>query len=116
MKLDPVAHRVERRGRQLQIGPTEYRLLYFFMTHPERVYSRAQLLDHVWDENADPFTYVGCHYVDLVYFITGLRPVEVSVVVTVTARVKSTFESSGGVIVRPSRIVAAVGKLRNTNL
>ena len=30
------------------IGPTEYRLLYFFMTHPERVYSRTQLLDHVW--------------------------------------------------------------------
>jgi two-component system phosphate regulon response regulator PhoB len=30
------------------IGPTEYRLLYFFMTHPERVYTRGQLLDHVW--------------------------------------------------------------------
>ena len=30
------------------IGPTEYRLLHFFMTHPERVYTRAQLLDHVW--------------------------------------------------------------------
>ena len=32
----------------IAIGPTEYRLLHFFMTHPERVYSRAQLLDHVW--------------------------------------------------------------------
>ncbi len=32
----------------MPIGPTEYRLLHFFMTHPERVYTRAQLLDHVW--------------------------------------------------------------------
>ena len=32
----------------VQIGPTEYRLLHFFMTHPERVYTRSQLLDHVW--------------------------------------------------------------------
>jgi two-component system phosphate regulon response regulator PhoB len=32
----------------IEIGPTEYRLLHFFMTHAERVYSRAQLLDHVW--------------------------------------------------------------------
>ena len=32
----------------MQIGPTEYRLLHFFMTHPERVYTRTQLLDHVW--------------------------------------------------------------------
>src|SRR3546814_11066804 len=35
----------------VQIGPTEYRLLHFFMTHPERVYTRTQLLDHVWGGN-----------------------------------------------------------------
>ena len=53
MKLDPVAHRVERRGRQLQIGPTEYRLLKFFMEHPRRVFSRNQLLDAVWGTGSE---------------------------------------------------------------
>ena len=49
--LDPVSHRVTINGRRIDVGPTEYRLLYFFMTHPERVYSRSQLLDHVWGGN-----------------------------------------------------------------
>ena len=49
--LDPVSHRVTINGRKVDIGPTEYRLLYFFMSHPERVYSRSQLLDHVWGGN-----------------------------------------------------------------
>src|SRR5204863_1543077 len=44
MRLDPVAHRVERDGQELKLGPTEYRLLAFFMDHPRRVFSRAQLL------------------------------------------------------------------------
>jgi two-component system phosphate regulon response regulator PhoB len=48
LKLDPVAHKVERCGRQLQIGPTEYRLIKFFMEHPRRVFTRGQLLDAVW--------------------------------------------------------------------
>ena len=48
LKLDGAAHRVSAGPEPVPIGPTEYRLLYFFMTHPERVYSRAQLLDHVW--------------------------------------------------------------------
>jgi two-component system phosphate regulon response regulator PhoB len=48
LKIDGPAHRVFAGGELLAIGPTEYRLLYFFMTHPERVYSRTQLLDHVW--------------------------------------------------------------------
>ena len=48
LRIDGAAHRVFARGEPLAIGPTEYRLLHFFMTHPERVYSRAQLLDHVW--------------------------------------------------------------------
>lgn len=48
LKLDPVTHRLSGNSQSLQIGPTEFRLLHFFMTHPERVYTRAQLLDHVW--------------------------------------------------------------------
>ncbi|MEO7073424.1 MAG: phosphate regulon transcriptional regulator PhoB [Rhodanobacter sp.] len=48
LRIDGAAHRVFAHGQPLVVGPTEYRLLYFFMTHPERVYSRAQLLDHVW--------------------------------------------------------------------
>ena len=51
--LDPVAHRVERRGKQLQLGPTEYRLLKFFMERPGRVFSRGQLLDGVWGTGSD---------------------------------------------------------------
>ncbi len=49
--LDPVSHRVSAHGEALQLGPTEYRLLQFFLTHPERAYSRVQLLDHVWGSN-----------------------------------------------------------------
>ena len=48
LSLDPLGHRVLSQGKQLQMGPTEYRLLQFFMTHPERVFSRTQLLDQVW--------------------------------------------------------------------
>lgn len=48
MRIDGAAHRVFANGEPVAIGPTEYRLLHFFMTHPERVYSRSQLLDHVW--------------------------------------------------------------------
>ena len=48
LRIDGAAHRVYARGEAVSIGPTEYRLLHFFMTHAERVYSRAQLLDHVW--------------------------------------------------------------------
>jgi two-component system phosphate regulon response regulator PhoB len=49
--LDTAGHRVMVDDRPVQLGPTEYRLLSFFMTHPERVYSRAQLLDRVWGGN-----------------------------------------------------------------
>ena len=48
LRLDGLAHRVFAGEQQITVGPTEYRLLQFFMTHTERVYSRAQLLDHVW--------------------------------------------------------------------
>src|SRR5688572_1162024 len=49
--LDAAGHRVTVGDRTVQLGPTEYRLLSFFMTHAERVYSRAQLLDRVWGGN-----------------------------------------------------------------
>jgi two-component system phosphate regulon response regulator PhoB len=48
LRIDGAAHRVYAGEQTVQIGPTEYRLLHFFMTHPERVYSRSQLLDQVW--------------------------------------------------------------------
>ncbi len=51
LRLDPVTHRVLGNGQPLELGPTEFRLLHFFMTHPERVYSRAQLLDQVWGDD-----------------------------------------------------------------
>jgi two-component system phosphate regulon response regulator PhoB len=48
LALDPVSHRVCADGETLELAPTEFRLLRFFMSHPERVYSRAQILDLVW--------------------------------------------------------------------
>ncbi len=51
LRLDPTTHRVSRLGREIKIGPTEFRLLHFFMTHTERVHSRAQLLDRVWGDH-----------------------------------------------------------------
>ncbi len=51
LTLDPVGHRVSTVHGALNIGPTEYRLLQFFMTHQERVYTRSQLLDQVWGGN-----------------------------------------------------------------
>lgn len=49
--LDPISHRITAGELPVEMGPTEYRLLKFFMTHQERAYSRAQLLDHVWGGN-----------------------------------------------------------------
>ncbi|MFP5505935.1 MAG: phosphate regulon transcriptional regulator PhoB [Gammaproteobacteria bacterium] len=49
--LDAVGHRVSAADDNLELGPTEFRLLHFFMTHPDRVFSRAQLLDSVWGRN-----------------------------------------------------------------
>jgi len=51
LSLDPSSHRVTANDRQIQMGPTEFKLLRFLMSHPERVYSRAQLLDNVWGAN-----------------------------------------------------------------
>ncbi len=51
LKLEPVSHRVMANEEPLDMGPTEFKLLHFFMTHPERVYSRELLLDNVWGTN-----------------------------------------------------------------
>ena len=51
LELDASGHRVSASGIELKLGPTEYRLLQFFMTHPDRVYSRSQLLDRAWGAN-----------------------------------------------------------------
>ncbi|HID48982.1 MAG TPA: DNA-binding response regulator, partial [Chromatiales bacterium] len=65
--LDPVSHRVTVDDRQLDLGPTEFRLLHLLMTHPERVYSRDQLLDLVWGRNI----HVGLRTVDM--HVSNLR-------------------------------------------
>ena len=51
LELSPTTHRVSGSGAVFDLGPTEFRLLQFFMTHTERVYSRAQLLDQVWGDH-----------------------------------------------------------------
>ncbi|MFC0409639.1 phosphate regulon transcriptional regulator PhoB [Roseomonas elaeocarpi] len=58
LSMDQDAHRVTRNGRPLHLGPTEYRILEFLMTHPGRVFSREQLLDAVWgrDIHVEPRT------------------------------------------------------------
>ena len=48
LELNPVSHRVTGNNKPLEMGPTEFRLIHFFMSNPERVYSRSQLLDKVW--------------------------------------------------------------------
>lgn len=51
LTLNPATHRVLADGQPVELGPTEFRLLLFFMTHTERVYSRTQLLDEVWGDH-----------------------------------------------------------------
>ncbi|MFA9440866.1 phosphate regulon transcriptional regulator PhoB [Uliginosibacterium sp. sgz301328] len=51
LRLDPVTHRVMAGDELVNLGPTEFRLLHFLMTHPERVHSRSQLLDQVWGDH-----------------------------------------------------------------
>jgi two-component system, OmpR family, phosphate regulon response regulator PhoB len=51
LRIDPASHRVTGDGAPLALGPTEFRLLHFLMTHAERVYSRTQLLDQVWGDH-----------------------------------------------------------------
>lgn len=51
LRLDPAIHRISVCGHEETLGPTEFRLLYFLMTHAERVYTRGQLLDRVWGDH-----------------------------------------------------------------
>ncbi|MEK6550448.1 MAG: phosphate regulon transcriptional regulator PhoB [Pseudomonadota bacterium] len=51
LQLDPSSHRVTAGGKPLALSPTEFRLLHFFMAHPERVHTRERLLNDVWGEN-----------------------------------------------------------------
>jgi len=51
LRLDPATHRVTGADRDLKLGPTEFRLLHFLMTHAERVHTRAHLLDQVWGDH-----------------------------------------------------------------
>jgi len=51
LTLDPSTHRVSFRGQPLKLGPTEFKLLHYFMGHAERVHSRGQLLDKVWGDH-----------------------------------------------------------------
>ncbi|MFO0286167.1 MAG: winged helix-turn-helix domain-containing protein, partial [Brevundimonas sp.] len=59
--IDRVAHRVKRAGKEVHLGPTEFRLLDYFMQHPGRVFSREQLLDAVWGSDV----YVEARTVDV---------------------------------------------------
>ncbi len=51
LKLNPVSHEVTLEDRVLEMGPTEFRMLHFLMAHPDRVYTRTQLLDQVWGDH-----------------------------------------------------------------
>lgn len=51
LRVNPATHQAEAAGVPLELGPTEFRLLFFFMTHPERVFSRAQVLNEVWGDH-----------------------------------------------------------------
>ena len=51
LRLDPATHRITVNDKPVQMGPSEFKLLHFFMTHTERVHTRSQLLDHVWGDH-----------------------------------------------------------------
>ena len=67
LQMDLIAHKVRRNGREVHLGPTEFRLLRHFLEHPGRVFSREQLLDRVWG----PDVYVEPRTVDV--YILRLR-------------------------------------------
>ncbi len=84
LSMDLAAHRVQRGDRSIHLGPTEFRLLEFFLQHPRRVFSREELLDAVWgaDIHVEPRT-VDVHIRRLRKSING--PDELDVVRTVRA-------------------------------
>ncbi len=84
ISLDPASHRVQRNGRTLHLGPTEFRLLEFFLRHPKRVFSREDVLNAVWgrDIHVEPRT-VDVHIRRLRKAING--PGEIDIVRTIRA-------------------------------
>ena len=56
LELDDARHRASRGDRELELTAKEFALLRYFMSHPDEVLSQEHLLEHVWDEHADPFT------------------------------------------------------------
>jgi two-component system phosphate regulon response regulator PhoB len=84
ISLDLSAHRVQRNGRPIRLGPTEYRLLEFLMRHPRRVFSREEVLNAIWgqDIHVEPRT-VDVHVLRLRRAING--PGELDLVRTVRA-------------------------------
>jgi DNA-binding response OmpR family regulator len=56
LEMDSSRHTAARDGRELRLSPKEFALLRYFMMHPGEVLSQEELLEHVWDENADPFS------------------------------------------------------------
>ncbi|GLR68963.1 DNA-binding response regulator [Acidocella aquatica] len=84
ISLDPASHRVQRNGRILHLGPTEFRLLEFFLRHPKRVFSREDVLNAVWgrDIHVEPRT-VDVHIRRLRKAING--PGEIDIVRTIRA-------------------------------
>jgi two-component system phosphate regulon response regulator PhoB len=51
LRIDPAGRRVTANGKVVELAPTEFKLLHFFMAHPDRIYSRTQVLDHVWGDH-----------------------------------------------------------------
>ena len=94
LRLDPVAHRVERKGQPIRLGPTEYRLLRFFMEHPRRVFSRGQLLDAVWGNDSD----IGERTVDV-----HIRRLRQAITLPHTADPIRTVRSAGYALEPPGR-------------
>jgi two-component system phosphate regulon response regulator PhoB len=66
LRLDPATHRITVNDTPIQMGPSEFKLLHFFMTHTERVHTRSQLLDHVWGDHV----FVEERTVDVTYIQT----------------------------------------------
>jgi DNA-binding response OmpR family regulator len=66
LELDPSTQKVHRAGKELTLTPKEYALLDFFLRHPRQILSKTQLIEHVWDEQADPLTGVADVYLGYV--------------------------------------------------
>jgi len=63
VEVDTAAHRVSRAGRPIHLGPTEFRLLRYLITHPGRVFSRTMIIEHVWDQSFEGLTNIVDVYV-----------------------------------------------------